>query len=225
MQRSAGMIRYNGPHSITVKIVLVAPLLVNTVRFLPHLPQQIPVSLQVLETHPWSAMLQIHPDSTCDVCLDHYSFTNNAKTPHAIPCGHIFCYEYVGGNSCLTGTDCAYFLRCLSQLNHPPSCPLCRETFSAVHHIKKLHVDRPVLGERETAMPDAWRFLERLSRCARSDVDIPTTETDELIGEAQRWLETGNHKELVRPPLPIDMIYDCLTLPCSFLRWTPRFRL
>jgi hypothetical protein len=170
-----------------------------------------------------SAMLQIHPDSTCDVCLDHYSFTNTAKTPHAIPCGHIFYYEYVAGNSCLTGTDCTSFPRCLAQLNHPPSCPLCRKTFRAVDHIKKLHVDRPVPGERETAMPDAWRFVERLSRSVRSDVDILTT--DELIGEAQRWLETGNHKELVRSSLAIYMIHDCLILPCRFPRWTLRFRL
>jgi hypothetical protein len=154
-------------------------------------------------------MLQIHPDSTCDICLDNYSLTSNAKTPHAMPCGHIFCYGYVVGISCLTETDCALFLRCLAQLNYPPSCPLCRKTFRAVHNMK-LHVDLPVPGEREMAMPDAWRFVERLSRCARGDVDIAKTETEELIGEAQRWLETGNHKELVRSSLPIDMIYDCL---------------
>jgi hypothetical protein len=52
-------------------------------------------------------MLQVHPDSTCDVCLDHYSFTNSSKTPHAIPCGHIFCIEYVGGQQLPTETDCA----------------------------------------------------------------------------------------------------------------------
>jgi hypothetical protein len=46
-------------------------------------------------------------------------------------------------------------------------------------------------------MPDAWRVVERLSRCSRSDVDIRTT--DERIREAQQWLEANNHKELVRP--------------------------
>jgi hypothetical protein len=63
--------------------------------------------------------------------------------------------------------------------------------------VKKLHVDRHVPGEREAAMPDAWNLVQRLSRCARSEVS--TQATEELIGEAQRWLEAGNRKELVRP--------------------------
>jgi hypothetical protein len=46
-------------------------------------------------------------------------------------------------------------------------------------------------------MPDAWSLVQRLSRCARSEASIESTE--ELIGEAQRWLEAGNRKELVRP--------------------------
>jgi hypothetical protein len=63
--------------------------------------------------------------------------------------------------------------------------------------VKKLHVDRHVPGEREAAMPDAWSLVQRLSRGARSEVSIQTT--NELIDEGQRWLEAGNHKELVRP--------------------------
>ena len=62
--------------------------------------------------------------------------------------------------------------------------------------VKKLHVDPHVPGEREAALPEAWSLVQRLSRCARSEASIQTT--DELIGEAQRWLETGNRKELVR---------------------------
>ncbi|KAI0254537.1 hypothetical protein BJV78DRAFT_1184946 [Lactifluus subvellereus] len=145
-------------------------------------------------------MLQVHPDSTCDVCLDQYSFTNIAKTPHAIACGHIFCLE------------------CLGQLNHPTACPLCRKSFGS-DRVKKLHVDRHIPGEREAAMPDAWRLVGRLSRCARSDVDIQTT--DEMIGEAQQWLEANDHKELVRSFSPDYMIYGTIkSLICSFRRWT-----
>ena len=62
--------------------------------------------------------------------------------------------------------------------------------------VKKLHVDPHVPGEREAALPEAWRLVQRLSRCARNEISIQTT--DEAIGEAQRWLETGNRKELVR---------------------------
>ncbi len=71
--------------------------------------------------------------------------------------------------------------------------------------VKKLHVDRHVPGEREAAMPDAWTLVQRLARCARSEVSIRTT--DELIEEAQRWLEAGDHKELVRTISLDEMIY------------------
>lgn len=62
--------------------------------------------------------------------------------------------------------------------------------------VKKLHVDPHVPRGREAAMPDAWSLIQRLARCARAEVDTRTTE--ELIGEAQRWLEGDDHKELVR---------------------------
>jgi hypothetical protein len=45
-------------------------------------------------------------------------------------------------------------------------------------------------------MPEAWSLAQRLAECARSEASINTT--DELIGRARRWLEAGDHKELVR---------------------------
>jgi len=62
--------------------------------------------------------------------------------------------------------------------------------------VKKLHVDPHVPSGRDAAMPDAWSLIQRLARCARTEVDIRTT--DGLIGEAQQWLEADDHKELVR---------------------------
>jgi len=62
--------------------------------------------------------------------------------------------------------------------------------------VKKLHVDPYVPRGRDAAMPDAWSLVKRLARCARTEVGTRTTE--ELIGEAQRWLEADDHKELVR---------------------------
>ena len=138
-------------------------------------------------------MLQVHPDSTCDVCLDPYNFSNNAKTPHAIGCGHVFCLEWVAKGHSPSNADTPR--RCLAHLNHPTSCPLCRKTFLR-DRIKKLHIDPHVPGEREAATPEAWSLAQRLARCARSEVSIQTT--DELIEEARRWLEAGGHKELVR---------------------------
>ena len=46
-------------------------------------------------------------------------------------------------------------------------------------------------------MPGAWSLVQRLARCARSEVD--TQSTDELIREGQQWLDADNHKELVQP--------------------------
>ena len=62
--------------------------------------------------------------------------------------------------------------------------------------IKKLHIDPHVPGEREAAMPEAWSLAQRLARCARSEASIQAT--DGLIEEARRWLEAGDHRELVR---------------------------
>ena len=86
--------------------------------------------------------------------------------------------------------------RCLAHLNHPTSCPLCRKSFG-IDRVKKLHVDRHVPGAREAAMSGAWSLVRRLSRCARREVDIQSTE--ELIREGQQWLDADNHKELVQP--------------------------
>ena len=65
-----------------------------------------------------------------------------------------------------------------------------------MERVKKLHVDPHVPRGREAAMPDAWSLVQRLARCARTDVD--TRRTEALIEEAQRWLGAEDHKELVR---------------------------
>ena len=44
-------------------------------------------------------MLVVHPSSQCDVCLDAYTWSTPAKSPHAIQCGHIFCYECVSNST------------------------------------------------------------------------------------------------------------------------------
>lgn len=65
-----------------------------------------------------------------------------------------------------------------------------------MERVKKLHVDPHVPRGREAVMPDAWSLVKRLARCARAEVATRTTE--ELIGDAQRWLGADDHKELVR---------------------------
>lgn len=71
--------------------------------------------------------------------------------------------------------------------------------------VKKLHVDPHVPRGREAAMPDAWSLVQRLARCARSEED--TRPTEELIGEARRWLAADDHKELFPE---VDAVFSAL---------------
>ncbi|KAJ8503089.1 hypothetical protein ONZ45_g11157 [Pleurotus djamor] len=64
-------------------------------------------------------MLTLAPGSACDVCLEPFDHASHA--PHSIRCGHVFC------------------MSCLQHL-HPPSCPLCRQSFGS-ESIIKLHID------------------------------------------------------------------------------------
>ncbi|KAJ7431842.1 hypothetical protein B0H11DRAFT_1720824 [Mycena galericulata] len=97
--------------------------------------------------------LVLHSSSTCDVCLDAYSWETQDDSPHAIPCGHIFC------RACLFSVD-------------PPNCPLCRKAFIR-ERVKKLHVDRPE--------PDpAAQFLHRVALAFYADDEDKTRLSSEL---------------------------------------------
>ena len=41
------------------------------------------------------SMLIVHASSSCDICLEDYDWDIPTQTPHAIPCGHIFCKTLV----------------------------------------------------------------------------------------------------------------------------------
>lgn len=107
-------------------------------------------------------MLILHPSSRCDVCLDAYTWQTIAQTPHAIPCGHIFCRP------------------CLFALS-PLICPLCRKKFDP-SKAKKLHVDRP-----DTV--DENRENDLLQRLAIS-AEAPEDQLQELLNEVDVWLES-----------------------------------
>ncbi|KAJ6519639.1 hypothetical protein C8R45DRAFT_28983 [Mycena sanguinolenta] len=97
--------------------------------------------------------LVLHESSSCDVCLDGYSWQTPDNAPHAIPCGHIFC------RSCLLSVE-------------PPNCPLCRKAF---YHdrVKKLHVEPPE--------SDAGRdLLHRLALAFDADTDDQTRISEDL---------------------------------------------
>lgn len=125
-------------------------------------------------------MLILHPSSRCDVCLDAYTWQTIAQTPHAIPCGHIFCRPCVcrGIHSRRSKSHITH--RCLFALS-PLICPLCRKKFDPTK-AKKLHVDRPdtVDENRENDL------LQRLAIAAEG----PEDQLQELLNEVDVWLDT-----------------------------------
>ncbi|TFK86802.1 hypothetical protein K466DRAFT_492102 [Polyporus arcularius HHB13444] len=111
-------------------------------------------------------MLVVHPSSQCDVCLDPYTWTLPAKTPHAIQCGHIFCYD------CLRST-------------HPSNCPMCRKAFNP-ERIKKLHVDR---APGETSAANSGHMAEEDDLLRRVGLLFAEDAQQEDINELQVEVE------------------------------------
>ena len=85
-------------------------------------------------------MLVVHPNSSCDVCLEPYGA--GIKSPHSISCGHVFCLGYVVSTRFF---DREHFelpsslLRCLEAITSG-ACPLCREHFHPME-TRRLHID------------------------------------------------------------------------------------
>uniref|UniRef100_A0A0W0EXY8 RING-type domain-containing protein n=1 Tax=Moniliophthora roreri TaxID=221103 RepID=A0A0W0EXY8_MONRR len=111
-------------------------------------------------------MLFIHLSSVCDVCLQSYTEDNVEKSPHTIPCGHIFCKE------------------CLARLasdhtgNRGP-CPICRHPYQ-LNCIKKLHVD--VAEPRDAEIANG--FLKRMVVACWAD----DSELSQVVAEVDGWL-------------------------------------
>ena len=40
-------------------------------------------------------MLVINPESSCDICLEHFALDGQSRAPHAPRCGHVFCLRQV----------------------------------------------------------------------------------------------------------------------------------
>ncbi|KAL0958972.1 hypothetical protein HGRIS_014284 [Hohenbuehelia grisea] len=131
-------------------------------------------------------MLVVHPASRCDVCLEAYSWDSVEQSPHAIPCGHIFC------KTCLQSVT-------------PSICPLCRKAFLP-ERAKKLHVDRPETVDDESITPE--REIELLQQLSlKWNEVIPEDELGALTTEIDAYLEE-------RPPdssLPLRKARDGLT--------------
>ncbi|KAF8622321.1 hypothetical protein AX15_007130 [Amanita polypyramis BW_CC] len=112
-------------------------------------------------------MLVLHPSSRCDVCLEPYTQDSSTRSPHVVPCGHVFC------RTCLLAII-------------PPNCPLCRKPYMP-DRMKKLIVDK-LEDVDEQQQGDSRRESELLRRLV-----VCWDDTDErlvnLTREVDSWLE------------------------------------
>lgn len=122
-------------------------------------------------------MLILHPDSSCDVCLERYG---GRTLPNVIVCGHSFCQ------------------RCLLSIS-PQCCPLCRAPF-AYEHIRRLHFDRGNSSPSSQSddmdvmdeAPQARQYFEIIMRIINSGGT--TDQVTEFIREVHEWLD-GQHPD------------------------------
>ncbi|TFK50337.1 hypothetical protein OE88DRAFT_240660 [Heliocybe sulcata] len=129
-------------------------------------------------------MLVVHPNSTCDVCLEGY--TSGSNVPHSISCGHVFC------------------LRCLQSLTRL-ICPLCRTTFDPIE-IRKLHIDKAVQPISATAVAaatpatadpevveDVRRLQDKIDHIVLEGASL--TDVRNTIDETHAWLKSRPKEE------------------------------
>ncbi|KAF8157163.1 hypothetical protein B0H34DRAFT_489644 [Crassisporium funariophilum] len=116
---------------------------------------------QRARTRPKTGMLIVNTSSTCDVCLETYSWTTLAMRPYVILCGHTFCL------SCLRST-------------RNRRCPLCRRSFSDIKPIK-LFGDPPN-GNQQREMEPAQQLVRAWA------LGMPPEQLEEVLREVDGWL-------------------------------------
>jgi hypothetical protein len=102
--------------------------------------------------------LNVHPSSTCDICMDPLAAPGHdedaSKTPHTISCGHIFCRSCVAPHfilsACLHSTRCLLNVQPGDQMDYP-ACPHCRKPYRR-DKVKPLFVG--VDPERDKPTPE-----------------------------------------------------------------------
>ncbi|PVG03950.1 hypothetical protein CPB86DRAFT_779037 [Serendipita vermifera] len=107
-------------------------------------------------------MLILSADSACDICLDPY-VTDGAKAPSSLACGHSFC------------RSCLYTLG-------TRICPVCRQPFSVVTDMRKIHVDF-----ESKITKDVTKYeLRALETCRSGDVQ----QMQDGVAEIEDWLSS-----------------------------------
>lgn len=156
-------------------------------------------------------MLIVHPTSTCDVCLEPYSWTNTSSTPHAIACGHVFCLQSVRNfSNCFLATNQRYGGRCLLS-THPSNCPLCRKAYIP-ERVKKLHVDPHSEDMEDDIVFQINRHLRRLALA--SGENTQEQEAMDVIREVNSWLASRGQSDTV---VSVCFMDDCWCVCADYL--------
>jgi hypothetical protein len=129
-------------------------------------------------------MLIVHSSSTCDICLEPFTWALTSATPHVIPCGHVFCSQCVIDQIRHTVQRFSLSFRCLQSV-HPSRCPFCRKLYDP-QRVKKLHVDPHLPEDEDNAILQTNRLIRRLA--SASGEDTPEEIVRAAIADASTWL-------------------------------------
>jgi hypothetical protein len=134
-------------------------------------------------------MLIVHPNSSCDVCLEHYG--NGSKSPHSISCGHVFCLRLVLHltRSVPLLILPSSFFSCLESIT-TGICPLCRDRYHPLD-TRRLHIDIDAQGMAdsldETSI-EARRLQNSIARIVKDGSS--ESHLRALIEECSTFLKT-----------------------------------
>ncbi|VDC08035.1 unnamed protein product [Peniophora sp. CBMAI 1063] len=134
------------------------------------------------------------PLSTCDICLEHFEppgsgEDRDGKTPHVLPCGHVFCLE------------------CLVHVEGP--CPTCRSQFRH-DRVHRLHVDTSRDASPPADVHNAMRSIdqaaERVRRSEERSAGLNSLDLDDLMSQIRAFVQVHADKAI------LDIVYCIATV-------------
>ncbi|KAF8915676.1 hypothetical protein CPB85DRAFT_1432699 [Mucidula mucida] len=131
-------------------------------------------------------MLVVHVSSTCDVCCDPLSSSNEcAKAPYSISCGHVF-YR-----ACLLNIPPDRY----SQHKSERRCPMCRASYTN-NDIHKLQLG---YSSNSNSKPNRRSELDEEMELVRAYIDHFAPEKGQPRGDEKRWtalMDTFHERKL-----------------------------
>ncbi|KZV76393.1 hypothetical protein PENSPDRAFT_450397 [Peniophora sp. CONT] len=150
------------------------------------------------------------PLSTCDVCLEHFAppgsgEERDGKTPHVLPCGHVFCLECVFAS--FYNELHLHRYSCLAHVEGP--CPHCRSPFRH-DRIHRVHVDTSRDASPPADVHNALRSIdqagERVRRYEERYAGLSGIDLDDLMAQIQAFIFVHADKAI------LDIVYCIATV-------------